>query len=108
MTVSADSRYATGTLTRVPTLFSGNVMLFPAPIDVEDTAFIYYVVSQGDRLDLLALKWYGDATKWWVIADVNPEIIWPAELMSGFVLRAPTPQATMTDVEQPAGAFQSA
>lgn len=30
-----------------------------------------HTVSQGDRLDLVALKYYGDPTKWWQISDAN-------------------------------------
>ena len=31
-----------------------------------------YIISQaGDRLDLLAYKYYGDQTKWWIIATAN-------------------------------------
>lgn len=33
---------------------------------------IYIYVNSGDRLDLLASKYYGDVTFWWVIADANP------------------------------------
>ena len=32
----------------------------------------FYVISQyGDRLDLLAHKYYGDVTLWWYIAKAN-------------------------------------
>jgi phage tail protein X len=32
----------------------------------------YYVISeQGDRFDLLAYKYYGDVSMWWVIASAN-------------------------------------
>jgi nucleoid-associated protein YgaU len=31
-----------------------------------------YIISEaGDRLDLLAHKYYGDQTLWWVIATAN-------------------------------------
>ena len=31
-----------------------------------------YIISEaGDRLDLLANKYYGDQTKWWIIATAN-------------------------------------
>lgn len=35
---------------------------------------IYVVCSFGERLDLLAFKYYGDATLWWVIAAANPDL----------------------------------
>ena len=32
----------------------------------------FYVISEaGDRLDLLAKKYYNDTTKWWIIAVAN-------------------------------------
>ena len=40
----------------------------PIPIQDSDT-FIYSV--DGDRLDSLAYKYYGDNTLWWIIAKAN-------------------------------------
>lgn len=34
-----------------------------------------HTLTASDRLDLLALNYYGDASKWWRIADANPEIL---------------------------------
>lgn len=32
----------------------------------------FYIISEaGDRLDLLAKKYYNDSTKWWIIAVAN-------------------------------------
>lgn len=35
---------------------------------------IYIVSSFGDRLDLLAGKYYGDPSMWWIIASANTEL----------------------------------
>ena len=35
---------------------------------------IYVICSIGERLDLLAYKYYSDATLWWIIAAANPEL----------------------------------
>lgn len=32
---------------------------------------IYIEIKQGDRLDMLAYKYYQDVTLWWVIAKAN-------------------------------------
>lgn len=32
---------------------------------------IYIISTQSDRLDLLATKYYGDPTYWWIIAVAN-------------------------------------
>lgn len=41
------------------------------PVSVDD---IYVVCSFGERLDLLAYKYYTDATLWWIIAAANPSL----------------------------------
>ena len=44
-------------------------ILYPEiPISQGD---IYVFTVQGDRLDLLANRYYGDASKWWIIAHAN-------------------------------------
>lgn len=35
---------------------------------------IYVICTFGDRLDLLAFKYYLDATLWWIISAANPEL----------------------------------
>ena len=49
----------------------------------------FHVVIDGDRLDLLAYHYLGDATLWWVICDVN-DIFFPLELTVGATLRIPS------------------
>jgi hypothetical protein len=41
-----------------------------------------HAVSEGDRLDLLAYKYYGDSTRWWQISDANPEYLFPTDLLN--------------------------
>ena len=36
-----------------------------------DTSDIYIRVYAEERLDLLAFRFYGDASKWWIIAAAN-------------------------------------
>lgn len=45
------------------------------------TGRFQHTVQEGDRLDLLAYKYYGDPTKWWQINDANPEPSFPTELL---------------------------
>jgi hypothetical protein len=40
-----------------------------------------HTVNSYDRLDLLAYKYYGDPTRWWQIADANPEFPFPLDLL---------------------------
>jgi len=44
------------------------------------TGVLEYVIKQGDRLDLLALYFYNDSSKWWRLLDANPEIMFAADL----------------------------
>jgi hypothetical protein len=34
----------------------------------------YVIASFGERLDLLAYRYYGDASLWWIIASANPQL----------------------------------
>lgn len=87
--ISSDSRYSQSTL---------------AIVDVDDTprqvivageqlafTFTYqnYLVKDKDRLDLLAWTFYGDALKWWLIADANPEVMLWDILIAGSIIRVP-------------------
>ena len=38
------------------------------PVDPSD---IFILTTSTERLDLLADRFYGDATKWWIIASAN-------------------------------------
>lgn len=40
-----------------------------------------HTVREGERLDLLAFKYYGEPTKWWQIADANPQEAFPLDLL---------------------------
>ena len=44
-------------------------VLFPKP-PVSNTD-VYIVTRIGDRLDLLANRFYGDSTLWWIIGSAN-------------------------------------
>lgn len=50
--------------------------------------FIYEWV-ETDRLDNIATRFLGDASQWWVIMDINPEIIDPQSIAPGTQLRIP-------------------
>jgi hypothetical protein len=66
--------------------FQGKVMrrrlraLDQTPDGAPESRFLHTVLS-GDRLDLLAYKYYGDTTRWWLIGDSNPEWSFPLDLL---------------------------
>lgn len=52
-----------------------------------------YQVREGDRLDLLATKFYRNPRKWWLIADANPQYLSPEDLLTpGQVILIPRDQ----------------
>ena len=47
----------------------------------ETTGSFQHIVSQHERLDLLAYKYYGNVNKWWLICDANVEFLPPDEFL---------------------------
>jgi hypothetical protein len=48
-----------------------------------------HTVVEGDRIDLIAHRYVGDAWLWWIICDYN-DIFFPLELQPGADLRIPS------------------
>lgn len=48
-----------------------------------------YLWTDGDRLDNLAFKVYGQADMWWLIMDYNPKIVDPYTIAPGTVIKVP-------------------
>lgn len=40
-------------------------------VDINNTKFFKITFKQGDRLDLLAKRYFKDSTLWWIIAIIN-------------------------------------
>src|SRR3972149_5526884 len=53
---------------------------------------VLYQVKDGDRLDLLAFRFYGDPILWWVIAVANGIELNPVQFNTGDKLRIPAPR----------------
>jgi hypothetical protein len=66
--------------------FWDTLVLPPIPISVED---IEYEVVAGDRIDVLAYKYYGDPALWWFIAVANDIELCPIAFNEGDKLRIP-------------------
>lgn len=54
----------------------------------------FHLVVDGDRVDLLAYKYLGDPTLWWVICDVN-DLAFPLDLPVGATVRIPSLERVM-------------
>lgn len=48
-----------------------------------------HTLSEGERLEQLAHRFYRDPTMWWVIAVANPEILYPDQIPGGTEIRIP-------------------
>jgi len=85
--ISKDSRYAECILYRDA---YGDFLGTRSKIDTtsrHDDRF--HTIIDGDRIDLLAHNYLGDATLWWIICDYN-DIFFPLDLEIGSVLRVPS------------------
>jgi nucleoid-associated protein YgaU len=55
----------------------------------EITGFATYTTQDGDSFDILAARFLGDSTRYWEIADINPQVEWPDRIPTGTVVRIP-------------------
>lgn len=63
---------------------------------------IYVITTAGDRFDLLAQKYYGDSSLWWIISTAN-RVLKQNSLVppAGIQIRIPVnPVATVTQFNQ--------
>jgi len=91
MPVQPDSRFANLPLLRV-TAPDGRdrqvvaLRLTPPPVPSDRQ----HPVMQGETIDLLAHRLYGDARLWWRILDANP-VVYPLDIQAGDRLNLPQP-----------------
>lgn len=50
----------------------------------------YYTVVEGDTIDGIAYKQYGNATLWWAIMDANPRFQHEIEIKPGDLIAIPS------------------
>lgn len=51
--------------------------------------YTLYTSRQGDTLESIAFKHLGDSRRYWEIADINPQILFPLDIDAGTVVRLP-------------------
>lgn len=88
--IDADSRYSQSTI--VPVTVRSQIRFVIVPSEQQPFTFNYqfYQVLEGDRIDNIAFKFYGDPLRWWVIADANPQRLDWSSLIPGELIRVPT------------------
>ena len=85
-----DSRYADGPLfkaadSRTGTFIQSVFREWPA----YEVKYHWYVVTEIDRIENIAVQTLGNPELWWQIMDINPEILNPFEIPAGTELRIP-------------------
>jgi hypothetical protein len=84
-----NSRYAANPV--VTLVFDGDTQVYRtalrSPPALPPATFGTHYWTETDRLDALSVLYYGDPTMWWVIADLNPEILDFTGLAPGTVIR---------------------
>lgn len=88
--IDNSSRYVNSKLvTQVRDDGTQAVVITPGDAKSFTFTYTYHQVNGSERIDTIAYAFYGDATKWWKIADVNPEIMKWDSIPIGTVLRIP-------------------
>lgn len=86
MTVFSGSRYVTTPPTKV-----GNTIMLKLrerhKFDISKASL--YTVIQGDTIDGIAYKLYGNASLWWAIMDANPKYQNELDMKAGDVINIP-------------------
>lgn len=58
-------------------------------VDYTPTNYYQYVSKAGDSFTLLAARTLNDGSRYWEIADINPQVEWPDSIPVGTILRLP-------------------
>ena len=56
----------------------------------DESRATFYTVVQGDTIDGIAYKQYGNAQLWWAIMDANPKFQSEIEIKPGDILMIPS------------------
>lgn len=89
MTVQAGSRYVDSPVLVLSVGNRNRQVIGTGAQSAYSFTFQQYQVTGADRLDTLAYDFYGDETKWFAIADANPEIIDWIDMPIGTIIRIP-------------------
>lgn len=91
MAIYSGSRYEYSLIDFFSTKTNGdeNPTVFYTMTEMGEVRYTQHVYKQGERLDLLAYKYYRIPGFWWVIAEYNPEVEDITNIKPGTVLRIP-------------------
>ena len=78
--------------------YYANPIYPPAPLSSND---LWAITTEGDRWDLLAKAFYGDASLWWILASLHPQYADSMVLPPGVQIRIPnSPQQMREEYDQ--------
>lgn len=88
--ILANSRYASSQVVAATLNGQPINVIVPAQPSNQTISYVSHLLTVNDRLDRLANQYYGDPTRWWQIANANPEIFpdW-SSVPPGTVIRIP-------------------
>jgi phage tail protein X len=91
MTIFSGSRYLVQKMINGVTPDGEQIRYHPLQVttDWDTDRYEPYITRAGDTFESLAFRFYGDANKWDVIANANPEVFWPLGLPQGVELKVP-------------------
>jgi nucleoid-associated protein YgaU len=49
-----------------------------------------YIATQGDTFMNLSIRFLNDQSRYWEIADINPQVQWPDQIPVGTLIRIPS------------------
>lgn len=55
----------------------------------EPATYYQYVTKEGETFVRIAARVFNDPTRYWEIADINPQVEWPDAIPTGTVIRIP-------------------
>jgi hypothetical protein len=70
--------------TSTQSLYILNTLPAPLPPPAE------YYAKQDENMPFIAFKFMDDSLRWWEIAEVNPQIWYPLDLLPGSYIRIPS------------------
>jgi nucleoid-associated protein YgaU len=59
-------------------------------VPYESVTYYQYVTREKDTFSRIAARVLNDPTRYWEIADINPQVEWPDAIPTGTVLRIPS------------------
>jgi hypothetical protein len=89
--IGSSSRYTAGEVLWVNTKSRGNKQtVYLNPVVLLSVPYTAVLIHETDSQQQFAYKVYRDASRWWNIADVNPQVFYPLDMIPGASLRVPS------------------